>query len=129
MNINEKKELAANLKLSGMCNCCQAVLIALKDETNLDDDTLRSLGAGFCAGMGNMSGTCGALVGAIMVAGLNTKGEGTLRYARLMNEEFQSLSGALKCKDLKTMTNGKPLCACDDCVRNAIIAYGKILNK
>jgi len=128
MNINEKAEFAANLKLSGKANCCQAVLLALKEETGLDDDQLMSLGAGFCAGMGNLSATCGSLVGAVMALGLKTKGEGSLRLARLVNEEFQNTSGAIKCKDLKTITNGKPLCPCDDCVRNAIKAYGNIVN-
>ena len=127
MNINEKAEFAANLKLSGKCNCCQAVLVALKDEINLEEKELMSLGAGFCAGMGNMSGTCGSLVGAVMVAGLKTNGEGTLRLARQINEDFQSTSGAIKCKDLKTITNGQPLCPCDDCVRNAVKAYGKFV--
>jgi C_GCAxxG_C_C family probable redox protein len=129
MNIDEKKEYAANLKLSGQANCSQAVLLALQDETGLDETTSKALGAGFCAGMGNMNGTCGALIGAIMAAGLKTKGVATLKSARLMNEEFARLSGALKCRDLKSLTDGKPLCPCDDCVRNAIIVYGKYMGE
>lgn len=128
MDINERKEYAASLKLSGKCNCCQAVLVALKDECNLDEETLKNIGAGFCAGMGNMSATCGSLIGAGIMAGLKTEGEGTLKKSRLINEEFEKTCGALKCKDLKTITNGKPLCACDDCVRNAVVAYYKIMN-
>ena len=129
MNLEEKKELAASLKTSGKCNCCQAVLMALKDELNLSDKELMSLGAGFCAGMGNMSATCGALIGAGMALGLKTEGEQTLKLSRIANEEFQRLSNALVCKDLKTIKDGKPVCACDDCVRNAISAYYKALNK
>ncbi len=127
MTVEEKRELAASLKTSGKCNCCQAVLIALKDELNLSDNKLLSLGAGFCAGMGNMSATCGALVGAVMALGLKTEGEKTLKLARIANEEFKESSKALVCKDLKTIKDGKPLCACDDCVRNAISAFYKAL--
>ena len=34
----------------------------------------QSVAAGFCAGMGNLEATCGALIGAVMVAGLKTEG-------------------------------------------------------
>ncbi|MCR4777363.1 MAG: C-GCAxxG-C-C family protein [Lachnospiraceae bacterium] len=127
MTINERAELAANMKLSGRYNCAQAVTAALADQTNLDEEQLCQISAGFCAGMGNMEATCGALIGAGMVAGLATEGKGTLPITRQIQEEFRRTSGALRCKDLKTVTDGKPLCPCDQCVRNAVLAYGKVL--
>ena len=34
-------------------------------------------------------------------------------------------SDAIRCKDLKTLTDGKPLCPYEDCVRNAVMIYGE----
>jgi hypothetical protein len=43
---------------------------------------MKQISAGFCAGMGNMQATCGALIGAGMIAGLKTEGKGTLKVTR-----------------------------------------------
>ena len=51
----DKEELAnkaVQFKLSGKYNCCQAVMQALKEEVNVDEDTLIKLGSGFAFGMG-----------------------------------------------------------------------------
>ena len=40
---------------------------------------------------------------------------------------IEATCGAIKCKDLKTVTDGKPLCSCEDCVRNAVMIYGEIV--
>lgn len=127
MTINERAEKAVELKASGRYNCSQAVTAALADETGLSEEQLRAVSAGFCAGMGNLEATCGALIGAGMVAGLKTEGKGTLGITRQIQEEFGKRCGALKCKDLKTVTDGKPLCPCEECVRNAVMIYGEIM--
>ena len=127
MTINERAEKAVELKASGRYNCSQAVTAALADETGLSEEQLRAVSAGFCAGMGNLEATCGALIGAGMVAGLKTEGKGTLGITRQIQEEFGKRCGALKCKDLKTITDGKPLCPCEECVRNAVMIYGEIM--
>ncbi len=127
MTINERAEKAAALKSSGQYNCAQAVAAVLADETSLTEEQLTQLTAGFCAGMGNMEATCGALIGAGMITGLKTEGKGTLRLTRELQEEFGRKCGAIRCKDLKAAVDGKPLCPCEDCVRNAVIAYGEII--
>ena len=78
--------------------------------------------------MGNMEGVCGALIGAGIIAGLKTGGLGTVKKTRRIQEEFRSRCGAIKCRDLKTMTDGKPLCPCADCVRNAVVICGEVLD-
>lgn len=78
MNMNERAEMAVAMKTSGKYNCAQAVTVALADQTNVTEEQLYQMSAGFCAGMGNMEATCGALIGAGMVAGLHTEGKGTL---------------------------------------------------
>lgn len=125
MTLNERAEKAVELKLSGKYNCAQSVTAALADQTNLTEEQLCQISAGFCAGMGNMEATCGALIGAGMIAGLKTEGKGTLRTTKQIQEEFAKRCGALKCRDLKEITDGKPLCPCEECVRNAVMIYGE----
>ena len=127
MTLEERAEKAVELKNSGKYNCAQAVTAALADQTGLTEEQLKQVSAGFCAGMGNLEATCGALIGAGMIAGLKTEGKGTLGVTKQIQEEFGKRCGALKCKDLKTVTDGKPLCPCEDCVRNAVMIYGEIM--
>ena len=72
-----KKELATALHDKGY-NCCQAVVCAFKDELGIDEEILFKAGEGFGLGMGCMKGTCGAISGAVMVAGFKNK-RGILR--------------------------------------------------
>lgn len=113
-----REDKAVNLKHSG-CNCCQAVLLSFADILPLDENTLRTLGAGFGSGMGCMEGNCGALVGAVMVDNL-MKGRRNAAAARGILNTFKQSCGAIRCADLKGIGTGKVLCSCDDCVRNAV---------
>lgn len=127
MNIEERAEQATQLKLSGKYNCAQSVVTVLADQTNLSKEQLQKISAGFCAGMGTLQATCGALVGAAMIAGLKTEGNNTLSYTRQMIKAFEKKCGAVTCKDLKAkQADGSPLCPCEDCVRNAIRVYGEV---
>ncbi len=127
MTLTERADKAVELKMSGGYNCSQAVTAVLADQTDLTDEQLKHITAGFCAGMGNLEATCGALIGAGMIAGLKTEGRGTLGITRQMQETFRDKCGAIKCKELKTMTDGKPLCPCEECVYNAVMIYGEIM--
>ena len=127
MTIQERAEKAVELKTRGGYNCAQAVTAVLADQTGLTEEQLNQVSAGFCAGMGNMEATCGALIGAGMVAGLKTEGNGTLRNTRSLLETFKNHCGAVRCKDLKTITDGKPLCPCEECVRQAVLSYGEVV--
>lgn len=127
MNIEERAEKAAALKAAGQCNCAQAVLRVFEDQISVSDQELMKLAAGFAAGMGCMESTCGALIGAVIVAGALTDGRGTAAHARNMLSDFRTSSGALVCKDLKGLETGKALCECPDCVRNAVLALGREL--
>jgi len=121
----DKKELAVEYKHHG-CNCAQAVLMVFKDELQMSEDELMKLGASFGVGMGTMNATCGALVGAQIISGLlNYKGRPILAKANTIFQEFEEMSGASICKDLKGIETGKVLCACDDCVRNAVEIISK----
>ncbi len=99
--------------------------MAFKDELGMDEEKILELGAGFAAGMGCMESTCGALIGAVMVRGVKSGGQGTPRLAREMLEKFREKTGAVLCKDLKGRDTGKVLCPCEECVRNAVMLIGE----
>ena len=75
MSFEERALKAVELRQNGY-NCCQAVAAALADLTSLTEDQLMQIASGFALGIGNMEGTCGALVGAAIAAGLAAKGRG-----------------------------------------------------
>ena len=89
--------------------------------------TLKKLGAGYAAGMGCMESTCGALIGAVMAAGILTDGKGTPAVSRQLVAGFQEKCGATICKDLKGIETGRVLCSCSECVRNAVLTLGEVL--
>ena len=101
MTIAERADKAVQLKMFGGYNCSQAVTAALADQTGLTEEQLKSVAAGFCAGMGNLEATCGALIGAVMVAGLKTEGKGTLQMARRIQEPSATAAGRLSAGILK----------------------------
>ena len=127
MTIEERAARAVELKAG--CNCAQAVVLSYADKLPLEEETLKKLAAGYGGGMGCMEGTCGALVGAVMVAGMLTDGQGTGRYAREILLGFRERCGATICKDLKGIEAGKVLCPCTECVRNAVLAAGAALGE
>lgn len=127
MNIEERASVAAELKATEKCNCTQSVLKVFEDILPIDDETLMRLSAGYAAGMGCMESTCGALIGAVMVAGIVTDGKGTPRISKELVQNFKEKCGATICKDLKGIETGKVLCPCPECVRNAILALGDVL--
>ena len=127
MTIEERAARAVELKAG--CNCAQAVVLSYADKLPLEEETLKKLAAGYGDGMGCMEGTCGALVGAVMAAGMLTDGQGTGRYAREILLGFRERCGATICKDLKGVETGKVLCPCTECVRNAVLAAGAALGE
>ncbi len=128
MTINERADMAAELKATGKCNCTQSVLKVFEDEIDVKPELLSNISAGFATGMGCMESTCGALIGAVMVAGVKTEGKTTPRYSKDIVAKFNDKCGATICKDLKGVGSGCVLCPCNECVRNAVLSLGEVLN-
>ena len=128
MSFEERALKAVEFKESGPFNCTQAVLKAFEDKMDVDMETALLLSTGFAAGMGSMEATCGALIGAVMVAGALTHGIATPRASAQILKAFDLRSGATICKDLKGKDTGVVLCSCSDCVKNAVLALGDVLN-
>ena len=124
MTLEERMDYAARRKSE--MNCCQAVLVAFADRLGKGEDELKRLGSGFGSGMATMEGTCGALVGAIMVSSLlSAEGEARNNSRAIMSRFKELCGGATICRELKGIDTGKVLCSCENCVRNAGRAAGE----
>ena len=70
--------------------------------------------------MGNMEGTCGALVGAGITLGMTTKDRAkSMKGIKQMMTQFQQRNGATQCKLLKGVGTKVVLRECPDCVGDA----------
>ena len=113
-----RKNIAVEKKKT--CNCAQAVLATYADIAGMTEQQAMDLGNAFGSGMGNMEGTCGALVGAGMALGMITADKLRARKAmiNIMNE-FQQRNGATQCRMLKGVGTGHVLRSCEGCVADA----------
>ncbi|MBP5698149.1 MAG: C_GCAxxG_C_C family protein [Alphaproteobacteria bacterium] len=115
-----RKYIAAEKKRSGQCNCAQSVICTYCDKAGIDEATATDIGNAFAAGMGNMEGTCGALVGAGVILGLVNKNKAkSMRKMRQIMEKFQQRNKATQCKILKGIDNNQALRECPECVADA----------
>ena len=132
----DKKELAIELHDKGY-NCCQAVVCAFADELDMDPSLLLRAAEGFGLGMGGMAGNCGALSGAVMLAGLkNSDGNihlpmskrDTYRLSKEIFRLFTQKTGGSICRELKGVDTGRILCSCPDCIRAGIACAREVLD-
>lgn len=120
-----KHDMAMDFHNQGY-NCAQAVALPFCEEMGLDAATVKRGMEGFGAGMGGRGQTCGALSGAVYVAGMlgasatdpASKAE-TYKVCARMSADFVAHCGSGVCEVIKGLTGGKMLCSCNEC-----IAYG-----
>jgi C_GCAxxG_C_C family probable redox protein len=103
-----RAQKAAELFDSGF-NCCQAVLGAFCGEFGLDEETALKIACGFGSGVARRQEICGAVSGAIMVAGLRhgrarlddrEAVEKTYSAAQSIVSEFIERHGSVACREL-----------------------------
>ena len=91
---------------------------------------------GFGLGMGGMKGTCGAVSGAVVLAGMkNSTGNvehpdskgATYKLSREIVKEFQEKNSSVVCEELKGVETGNVLRSCGGCIKDAVMLAGKIL--
>ena len=128
--MESKKMVAAEKKRSGKFNCAQSVICTYCRNIGIDEGTAFDLGNAFAAVMGNMEGTCGALVGAGIILGLKNKDRAkSMREMRQIMEQFKSRNGSTQCKILKGIETQKTLRECPDCVADAAEFLEQIIEK
>lgn len=120
---------AAEKKRCGSHNCAQAVLCSYCDLTDIDEETSRNMTTAFAAGMGNMEGTCGAIVGAGIALSLITKDKAkAVKGMREIMTRFEERNKATQCKLLKGVETKQVLRECPDCVADAAEFLEDIIN-
>ena len=117
-------------------NCAQAVACTYCDLVGVDEETMFRMTEALGLGMGGMQGTCGAVSGACVLAGMkrstgnleapNSKAE-SYKLSREITQKFLEKNGSLTCKDLKGVETGKVLHSCPDCIRDAAAIAEQVL--
>ncbi len=116
-------------------NCAQAVACASCDLVGVDEETMFKLSEGFGAGMGGMDGTCGAVSGAVLLAGMhnsngkdlhNSKGA-TYQLSMAVRAAFSEKNSSVICRELKGVDTKKVLRSCDGCIEDAAAIAEKLL--
>lgn len=130
-----KQEKAIELHNKGF-NCAQAVACSLCEEIGVPEEVAFAACEGFGLGMGGMEATCGAVSGAVMLAGFKnscgdpehpgTKGA-TYKLSREIVKQFDEKNSSVTCKELKGVETGKVLRSCPDCIRDAVEIAQKVL--
>ena len=111
-------------------SCSQSVAVACADLVDVDATTIFRATEGFGGGMGTGDGVCGALSGALLIAGLkNSSGNltasktkaSTMKISKAMLTSFrEKCGGAIICRELKGVDTGKMLCSCPDCIKHGV---------
>ena len=121
-----KHEMAMDFHNQGY-NCAQAVALPFCEEMGLDAAVVKKATEGFGAGMGGHTQTCGALSGAVFVAGMlnadatdPTSKMDTYKVCAKMSEEFVAHCGSGVCEVIKGLTGGKMLCSCNECITRGV---------
>ena len=126
--MSDRIKLADELHRKGY-SCSQSVAVACADLVDVPAEFLFKATEGFGAGMGTMDGVCGALTGALLIAGLTNstgnlatpKSKGsTMELSKAMLTSFREKSGAIICRELKGVDSGKMICSCPDCIRHGV---------
>lgn len=117
-------------------NCSQSVACAFAEELGRDEVEVFRLAEGLGRGVGNTYGTCGALLGAGIVAGLVTS-DGNIdapaskhdTYARVaqISAEFKERCGSIVCREIRGLDTDVVLTSCDDCIACAAEIAERIL--
>lgn len=122
-----RKKLAVEAWKSGL-NCAQAVLVTYADLLNIDKETLFRISEGFGSGLAGLKRTCGALMGAIMIAGIiNSDGnynnpktkKQTYELGQKIISTFEEKHKTSICYDLKGFKDGKVILPCNLCIEEA----------
>ena len=109
-------------------NCAQAVACTYSDLVGVDERTMFKMTEALGLGMGCMEGTCGAVSGACVVAGMkNSTGNlekpdskvASYKLSKEIVKKFEERNTTVTCKDLKGIETGVVIRKCPDCIMDA----------
>ena len=136
--MESRAEQAVEKYLKGY-NCAQAVVCTYCDLFGADQELMFKATEGLGRGMaGTFEGTCGAVAGACVLAGLKTstanleKPDSKMKTYGLAKEvirRFEEKNQTISCHVLKGIETKKVLSSCPDCVRDAARLVEEVLLK
>jgi C_GCAxxG_C_C family probable redox protein len=90
--------------------CAESVLLAYAEGTGIASDWIPRIATGFCGGVSDTGGMCGAVSGAIMVIGLaagrNTPGESPEKAYALTRQLLESFEREFSSSNCRVLTGG-----------------------
>lgn len=117
-------------------NCAQAVACTYCDLVGMDEESMFKLTEALGLGMGGMEGTCGAVTGACILAGLkrssgnlespNSKAD-SYKLSREIVRRFKEQNQSVICKTLKGVETKEVLRSCQDCIKDAATILEQVL--
>ncbi len=117
-------------------NCAQAVACTYCDLVGVDEELMFRLTEALGGGMGGLEGTCGAVSGACVLAGMkastgnlanpNSKKD-SYQLSKEILKQFKEQNGSVICKEIKGVETGKVLRACSDCIKDAAAIAEKVI--
>lgn len=120
--MSEKQEKARELFLNGY-NCSQAVFCAFAEDYGISRELALRLSASFGGGIGRMRETCGALCGAVMIAGLekgqvapndNNAKQENYKAVQDIAARFRGMNGSTRCAELLKLRKDTPVTTMPD---------------
>ncbi len=118
--MKDRKQEANALHEKGF-NCAQSVALPFCEELGMPREAAMKALEGFGAGMGDRMQTCGALSGAIFVAGLKhsdgnleapASKAATYQYASRICRAFEAKCGSTVCREIKEKNH----VSCGECI-------------
>ena len=117
-------------------NCAQAVACTYCDMVGVDEETMFKVTEALGLGMGGMEGTCGAVTGACVLAGMkrssgnldqpDSKAE-SYKLSKEIVKRFEEQNKSVVCKTLKGVETGEILRPCADCIKDAAAIAEQVL--
>lgn len=105
--IHEAVEISREMFESSHYCCAESVLLAIAAHQGIESELLMPMATGFCGGVAQTRGMCGAVSGAVMGLGLITGrrepgGDRTANYAAVRGfvDAFQALHNTVNCYEL-----------------------------
>lgn len=121
--MESRTQKAVDLYVKEHKNCAQAVALTYKDLVYLKEEDANATMFGFGHGMGGRMATCGAISGAVYLAGLQAYQDGKSQQelhevSKEITKRFYDQHGTITCKELKDPKSGH-FASCLDCIRDA----------
>ena len=128
--LKSRVQIAVDYYLKSGYNCSQAVAVTYADLLGLDPMVCFKGMEAFGGGMGARLGTCGAISGAIYLAGFvtstgnmdadktNKSKKDSYELAGRITKEFHEMNGTVTCADLKD-AKGPFFHSCLECIADA----------